>query len=76
MLTPEPRLFARPVLGDSLKALGLTLLGGAVLSFPFWLPTRWIVGVGITFGLVALWLVAFITLRTGRVTRPARRPPC
>lgn len=84
-MSPEPpRLFARPLLGDALRATGLTLLGGTVVSFPFWLPTRWIVGVSVTVGLVALWCVAFLSVRMHRdlrrldaeaAARPRQTPP-
>jgi hypothetical protein len=69
MIPDPPRLFARPLLGDLLRALGLAVLAGGVLGMPFWLPTRWRWWVMLVLAFLAVWLIAFLSLRTWRQTR-------
>jgi hypothetical protein len=72
-MTPPLRLFARPLLGDLLRALGLAVLAAGVLSLPFWLPTallRWVVP---ALAFLALWFLAFLVLRFVHADRQFRR---
>lgn len=74
-MTPPPRLFARPLLGDGLRALGLAVGLCAVAVVPLLLPTRWILWWVGGYGFVGIWFIVFIALRTRRLMRQPLFPP-